>query len=163
PAAQPFKCPDDGIACTTEVCDAALNKCVSIPDDNLCACGQTCVPAKGGCGNFCQIKTCQGKVYQCGDCLDNDGDCRIDDSDTQCLGPCDNTEDSLYGGIPGQNNSPCKSDCYFDQDTGSGNDDCYWSHKCDPLEVPPDYPPEGSKCAYDPNANIPGYGGTCAT
>ena len=76
--------------------------------------------------------TCQGKVYQCGDCVDNDGDCRIDSADDQCLGPCDNNENSFYGGIPGQNNSPCKMDCYFDQDTGSGNDDCYWSHEVRP-------------------------------
>src|SRR5262249_34071017 len=148
---------DDGIACTIDTCNQLTGQCVSIPNNDACPCGQTCNPTAGGCGNFCNIKTCQGHVYACGDCLDNDGDCKIDDADSQCLGPCDNTEDSLYGGIPGQNNSPCKSDCYFDQDTGSGNDDCYWSHKCDPLEVPPLYPPEDSKCAYNPNANIPGY------
>jgi hypothetical protein len=155
-----FACPSDGIACTTEVCDPVVNACTSVGDDSLCPCGQTCSPTQG-CGSFCAVSTCQGKVYACGDCLDNDGDCDIDSADTQCLGPCDNTEDSFYGGIPGQNNSPCKSDCYFDQDTGSGNDDCYWSHKCDPLEVAPDYPPEGSQCAYNPNANIPGYNGSC--
>ncbi len=55
-----------------------------------------------------------------------------------------------------------KSDCYFDQDTGSGNDDGYWSHKCDPLEVAPNFPPEGSQCQYNPNANIPGYQGSCS-
>ena len=79
------------------------------------------------------------------------------------LGPCDNTEDSFFGGIPGQSNSPCKSDCFFDADTGSGNDSCYWSHKCDPLEVAPNYTPEGSQCAYNPNASIPGYNGSCAS
>jgi hypothetical protein len=154
-------CPDDGIACTDDFCDPAVGGCVHEPDSSMCPCGQTCDPQAGGCGNFCLIKECQGHVYACGDCLDNDGDCQIDDGDDQCLGPCDNTEDSYYGGIPGQNNSPCKSDCYFDQDTGSGNDDCYWSHKCDPLEVPPNYPPEGDQCEYNPNASIPGYGGTC--
>ena len=154
-------CPDDGVACTTEVCDPQSNGCKSVEDDSQCPCGQTCSAAQGGCGNFCQVSTCQGKVYQCGDCLDNDGDCAVDSADTQCLGPCDNTEGSFFGGIPGQNNSPCKSDCYFDQDTGSGNDDCHWSHRCDALEVGPDYPPEGSQCAYNPGANIPGYGGDC--
>jgi len=155
-------CPADGIACTSEVCDPQQNACVSVENDSLCPCGQTCSAAQGGCGSFCTVSTCQGKVYACGDCLDNDGDCGVDSGgDSQCLGPCDNTEDSFYGGIPGQNNSPCKSDCYFDQDTGSGNDDCYWSHKCDPLEVAPNYPPEGSQCAYNPNANIPGYSGDC--
>jgi hypothetical protein len=160
----PFVCTDDGIPCTSQVCDPVLNVCVTIPDDSLCTvCGQTCNPDLGGCGFFCNISTCQGKVYECGECTDNDGDCKIDSGDDQCLGPCDNTEDSYYGGIPGQNNSPCKSDCYFDQDTGSGNDDCYWSHKCDPLEVAPDYPPEGSQCEFNPNANIPGYTGDCMT
>jgi hypothetical protein len=160
PPAQPYTCPDDGIACTTQVCNPQINACVTIPDSSLCGCGETCDPQQG-CGNFCQVATCQGKVYACGDCLDNDGDCKIDSADDHCLGPCDNTEDSFYGGIAGQNNSPCKQDCYFDQDTGAGNDDCFWSHKCDPLEVPPDYPPEGSQCEYNPNANIPGYNGTC--
>jgi hypothetical protein len=155
-------CPSDGIACTSEVCDPLINACKPIPDDSKCPCGQTCDPKKGGCGQFCVVSTCQGKVYACGDCLDNDGDCRIDSSDSQCLGPCDNTESSYYGGIPGQNNSPCKSDCYFDQDTGSGNDDCYWSHECDPLEVGPSYPPEGSQCKYDPKANVPGTALTCS-
>ncbi len=157
----PTVCADDGIACTTAACDPMLNACVTTINNAACPCGQTCNPAQGGCGNFCTVSTCQGKVYACGDCIDNDGDCKIDSADEQCLGPCDNTEDSFYGGIPGQNNSPCKSDCYFDQDTGSGNDDCYWSHKCDPLEVGPDYPPEGSQCSYNPNASIPGYGGSC--
>jgi hypothetical protein len=162
-AGQPFLCPDDGIACTTSACDPAANACVTTANNAACPCGQTCNPAQGGCGSFCQVSTCQGKTYTCGDCIDNDGDCAIDSADDQCLGPCDNTESSFYGGIAGQNNSPCKSDCYFDQDTGSGNDDCYWSHKCDPLSVAPNYPPEGSQCAYNANASIPGYNGSCNT
>ena len=89
------------------------------------------------------ISQCQGHVYECGDLLDNDNDGLIDQYDPDCLGPCDNTEASYFGGIPGQNNAPCKMDCYFDQDTGPGNDDCYWNHECDPLDVAPAYPPEG--------------------
>jgi hypothetical protein len=158
----PIVCPDDGIACTTASCDPVLNACTTVTHNDLCPCAQSCKVGVG-CGNFCQVKTCQGKVYQCGDCLDNDGDCKIDSNDDQCLGPCDNTEGSFYGGIPGQNNSPCKSDCYFDADTGSGNDDCYWSHKCDPHEASPTYSPEGSQCAYSAGANIPGYNGSCAS
>jgi hypothetical protein len=154
---------NDGIACTTDTCDPVIDGCTSAANSDVCPCGQTCLPAQGGCTAACNVTTCQGKVYQCGDCLDNDGDCRVDvGADSMCLGPCDNTEDSFYGGIPGQNNSPCKSDCYFDQDTGSGNDDCYWSHKCDPLEVAPLYPPEGSQCAYNPNSNIPGTQLSCS-
>jgi hypothetical protein len=108
---------------------------------------------------------CQGHIYQCGDLIDNDGDGLIDSQDPDCLGPCDNTEDSYHGGIPGQNNAPCKMDCYFDQDTGTGNDDCYWNHKCDPHETAPSYYPEpwnGALCAYDPAAKTPGTNKTCA-
>jgi hypothetical protein len=116
--------------------------------------------AQGGAGvggAWMGIAECQGHVYQCGDQLDNDGDGLVDAFDPDCLGPCDNTEDSYFGGIPGQNNAPCKMDCYFDQDTGPGNDDCYWDHRCDPNEVDPNYYPEpnhGSMCEYDPNFQI---------
>lgn len=108
------------------------------------------------------ISQCQGHTYQCGDTLDNDGDGLIDAYDPDCLGPCDNTEGSYYGGIPGQNKAPCKADCYFDQDTGPGNDDCYWNHQCDPLSVAPDFPPEGSACPYDANVKTPGTSKSCA-
>lgn len=111
-----------------------------------------------------EISECQGHVYACGDLMDNDGDGLVDAQDPDCLGPCDNTEDSYFGGIPGQNNAPCKMDCYFDQDTGPGNDNCYWNHACDPHEVAPDYYPEsnvGSQCAFDPKANTPGTNKTC--
>lgn len=107
---------------------------------------------------------CQGHIYACGDGVDNDHDGLVDDADPDCLGPCDNTEDSYYGGIPGQNNAPCRQDCYFDQDTGPGNDGCYWSQKCDPLSIAPAFPPSGdSQCAYDPKANIAGTNASCAS
>ncbi|HYP74726.1 MAG TPA: hypothetical protein VER12_02150 [Polyangiaceae bacterium] len=109
------------------------------------------------------MRTCQGKRYRCGDCIDNDGDQLADADDPECTGPCDDTEDSYYGGIPGGNNAPCRQDCYFDPDTGSGNDDCYWSHECDPLSLAPDYPPSGdARCAYQANATIPGSNSTCS-
>ena len=111
----------------------------------------------------CQSTTCQGRSYQCGNCMDDDGDGSIDSADSECTGPCDDTEDSYYGGIPGQNNAPCHSDCYFDQDTGSGNDHCYWSQSCDPMSVAPNYPPSGDEhCSYDPAAKIAGTSATCA-
>jgi hypothetical protein len=116
----------------------------------------------GSPAHVCQPRACQNKVYQCGDCVDNDGDLLEDSYDPDCTGPCDNTEDSYYGGIPGQNNAPCRQDCYFDQDTGSGNDQCFWSHECDPLSVAPQFSPSGdSRCAYQADASIPGSGSSC--
>lgn len=129
--------------------------------------------ASGGAGaagtdgksNGCKPVPCQNHFYACGNCLDDDGDGLVDMDDPDCLGPCQNSEDKFFGNIPGQNNSQCTQDCYFDQDSGSGNDDCVWSHKCDPLSVAPNYPPEGVQCAYDPKAIVPrqGRAGDCAT
>ena len=53
---------------------------------------------------------------------------------------------------------------FFYGDTGSGNDDCYWDHHCDPHEVAPGYYPEsanGDQCSYDPGANVPGTNKSC--
>jgi hypothetical protein len=109
-----------------------------------------------GCSDACNVATCDGMIWECGNCLDDDGDCHVDANDPECFGPCDNNEAGFQGQIPGQNASPCKHDCYFDDDSGSGNDDCYWSHNCDPLE------PSPFDCDYDPDANIPGTPMDCA-
>jgi hypothetical protein len=104
----------------------------------------------------CQLTTCQGKIYECGDCLDNDGDGRIDAADPACWGPCDNNESGWYAQIPtpGPTGMECyKADCYFDQDSGSGNDGCYWALSCDPLEP--------LSCTYDADIDIPGTSMSC--
>lgn len=102
---------------------------------------------------------CAGKIYDCGDLIDNDRDGLIDHQDPDCLGPCDNTEDSYFPDLPGDPADNCTLDCFWDTGNGSGNDDCYWDHRCDPLEVAPDYPPEGDKCEYDEGNGAGAY--TC--
>jgi hypothetical protein len=95
--------------------------------------------------------TCQGKVYECADGLDNDDDGLIDWADPDCIHPCDNGEGSLNMEVPGANNAPCRMDCFFDSDGGSGNDDCYWDHRCDPISTDPDHYPQpehGGACNY---------------
>lgn len=109
----------------------------------------------------CYQATCQGKLYACGNCMDDDGDGRIDSDDPDCLGSCDNSENGLAPAIPGGNNAPCKQDCFFDQDTGPGNDNCYWDHACDPTTSGGKPSPE-TTCAYNAGTN-PGGGLTCAT
>jgi hypothetical protein len=106
---------------------------------------------------LCFITPCQGKVYQCGNCRDDDGDGLYDSQDPNCLGACQNNEQGFFGNIPGQNNAPCKMDCYWDQDTGSGNDTCEWNHQCDPFEQgpPPATNPEIG-CTYNANERFPG-------
>jgi hypothetical protein len=110
----------------------------------------------------CVVTRCENKIYACGDCVDNDGDSLVDEADPECLGACDDTEESFYSGIFGQSDGACKIDCYFDGDNGSGNDDCQWSQRCDPLSQSPAYYPSGSdQCTYDPLASIPGTARTC--
>jgi len=115
----------------------------------------------GGGSKICYPASCQGKIYLCGNCLDDDGDGRYDTDDPECLGPCDNSENGLDPAIPGGNNAKCKMDCYFDADTGSGNDACYWDHGCDPNTYMGQPSPEPS-CPYSPTM---GLGGslTCVT
>ncbi len=92
----------------------------------------------------CHVVACQGHVYACGDCRDNDGDGKADSQDPDCLGPCDNNESGYNLEIPGGNAAPCRQDCYYDQDTGGGNDECVWDHRCDDLQ-----PVETAGCDYD--------------
>ena len=49
---------------------------------------------------ICFIAPCQGKVYQCGDCQDNDKDGVVDSQDPDCLGACQNNEAGFNGNIP---------------------------------------------------------------
>jgi len=149
----PFVCPSDGIACTGDVCDPVTNQCVYVPNNNLCPCTQTCNVQQGGCGNFCNVRDLPGQGLPVR---------RLPRQRRRLQGrlrrravprPLRQHEDTFYGGIPGQNNSPCKSDCYFDADTGSRQRRLLLEPQVRPARGPAGLPPEGNKCSYDPNAN----------
>jgi hypothetical protein len=72
---------------------------------------------------------------QCSDCIDNDGDGRIDGFDPECTGAIDDDEGSFGTGIPGDNIDQYLQDCFFDGNSGGGND-CAW-HTCCMLVPPP--------------------------
>jgi hypothetical protein len=61
---------------------------------------------------------------QCSNCKDDDNDGKPDGFDLQCTGPNDNDESSFGTGIPGDNMDPVEQDCFFDGDSGAGNDRC---------------------------------------
>jgi hypothetical protein len=96
----------------------------------------------GGAGGVGGGKIPVGQT-QCSDGIDNDGDGKIDYDDPECVGPLDNDESSFATGIPGDNVDACKQDCFFDGNSGMGDDGCQWQLKCDPASV-------DSKCPYDP-------------
>jgi hypothetical protein len=79
---------------------------------------------------------------QCDDGIDNDGDGKIDYDDPECSGPFDNDEWTFAFGTPDEFDDPCKRDCFFDDNSGVGDDGCTWQLKCDPLSTNP-------KCPYD--------------
>ncbi|MCA9664300.1 MAG: hypothetical protein KC503_01895 [Myxococcales bacterium] len=91
---------------------------------------------------------CNGTVYACSDGKDNDGDGLIDAEDPECVGPCDNDEGSFATGIPGDNVDACKQDCFFDGNSGQGDDKCEWNLKCDPKSPGAN---AAKACPYDPN------------
>jgi hypothetical protein len=117
----------------------------------------------GGVQPPTEIAPCQNQIFECGDLIDNDNDGLLDSLDPDCLGPCDNTEDSYFPDLPSNTNNSCKLDCYWDAGDGSGDDECYWSHECDPNNVAPDfYPSPWINCEYigeDGTTNPPGQ--TC--
>jgi hypothetical protein len=76
---------------------------------------------------------CQGSDCECSDGLDNDGDGTIDAEDVHCVAPYDDDESSWATGIPGDNEgSNADWECFFDGDSGPGNDeDCVSPNGCD--------------------------------
>jgi hypothetical protein len=67
---------------------------------------------------------CTPANSQCANCVDDDRDGRIDGFDPHCTGPHDNDEASFATGIPGDNKDAVAQDCFFDGNSGGGNDGC---------------------------------------
>ncbi|MFN0246482.1 MAG: hypothetical protein ACKV2T_06215 [Kofleriaceae bacterium] len=61
---------------------------------------------------------------QCSNCMDDDGDGSVDGFDIHCAGPLDDDESTFGTGIPGDNIDAVKQDCFFDGNSGAGNDGC---------------------------------------
>lgn len=65
-----------------------------------------------------------GSTIQCADCIDNDNDGKIDGADIECSGALDDDEGSFSTGIPGDNIDAVMQDCFFDGNSGAGDDGC---------------------------------------
>ena len=83
----------------------------------------------GGCTGLCTdappfTGTCNPNGPQCSNCIDDDGDGKIDGADVEYTGALDNDESSFSTGIPGDNIDAVKQDCFFDGNSGAGNDGC---------------------------------------
>lgn len=86
---------------------------------------------------------CGDHACACDNGLDDDGDGLPDGQDTECTGPYDDDESSFATGIPGDNKDFCQ-DCFFDGNSGSGDDGCRYHTDCLYGKTPP--PGGGSAC-----------------
>lgn len=66
----------------------------------------------------------------CSNGVDDDGDGLIDGLDPECTGPYDNDEGSFATGIPGDNRDPIWQDCFYDGNSGAGDDGCRYHTGC---------------------------------
>jgi hypothetical protein len=71
-----------------------------------------------------------GGTCICDNGLDDDGDGLVDGFDPECTGPFDNDEGSFATGIPGDNRDPKWQDCFFDGNSGAGDDGCRYHTDC---------------------------------
>ena len=76
-----------------------------------------------------ELQLCNG-ACQCADGMDNDGDGEADGFDTECVSAGDNDEGSFATGISGDNMDPKWQDCFFDGNSGAGDDDCRYATEC---------------------------------
>lgn len=72
---------------------------------------------------------CGGVACKCHNGIDDDNDGFIDGADVECTGPYDDDETTFATGIPGDNIDDCQ-DCFFDGNSGQGNDGCAYPTEC---------------------------------
>jgi hypothetical protein len=73
---------------------------------------------------------CGDAPCQCNNGVDDDGDGTVDGFDIECTGAIDDDEGSFATGIPGDNRDPKWQDCFFDGNSGHGDDRCRYPTEC---------------------------------
>lgn len=86
---------------------------------------------------------------ECNNCLDDDNDGTIDGFDIECTSALDDDEATFATGIPGDNMDTVNQDCFFDGDSGAGNDGCN-IHVCCLLGAP-----DQASCPFGANQYDP--------
>ena len=87
---------------------------------------------------------CGGTPCACNNGVDDDDDGRVDGFDDECTGALDNDEGTFSTGVPGDNSDPKWQDCFFDGNSGAGDDQCRYHADC----------LSGEKPASDPDCAV---------
>jgi hypothetical protein len=87
---------------------------------------------------------CGTALCACNNGVDDDGDGKGDGFDEECTGALDNDEGTFATGIPGDNSDPKWQDCFFDGNSGAGDDHCRYHADC----------LTGDKAASDPDCTV---------
>jgi hypothetical protein len=83
-----------------------------------------------GGGGTTATDLCGDAGCVCSNGIDDDEDGLADGFDPECTGPYDNDESSFATGIPGDNRDPKWQDCFFDGNSGAGDDGCRYRTEC---------------------------------
>jgi hypothetical protein len=73
---------------------------------------------------------CGNAACACANGIDDDGDGKADSEDVECQGERDNDEATFATGMPGDNRDPKWQDCFFDGNSGAGDDRCRYPTGC---------------------------------
>jgi hypothetical protein len=115
-----------------------------------------------GVGGSLATDLCGDAGCTCSNGKDDDGDGLVDGFDPECTGPLDNDEGSFATGIPGDNRDPKWQDCFFDGNSGAGDDKCRYATGCLTGELEQDHPDcELSRACVDFCAKLTPNGCDC--
>ncbi len=104
---------------------------------------------------------CVVGAAQCNNCVDDDMDGEIDGNDIECTGAIDDDEGSFATGISGDNMDLVNQDCFFDGNSGAGDDRCN-RHVCCMLGLTPEQcDDKGYDGNYDPIDDCPAQDPLC--
>ena len=87
--------------------------------------GQGTPSFHGAKASYCPAAGCA-----CSNGIDDDGDGLVDADDPECVGSEDNDEGTFATGMPGDNRDPKWQDCFFDGNSGAGDDRCRYPTGC---------------------------------
>ena len=76
------------------------------------------------------VALCGSATCACNNGVDDDGDGKVDGFDEECTGAIDDDEATFSTGIAGDNSDPKWQDCFFDGNSGAGDDHCRYNTDC---------------------------------